>query len=677
MKIDNRGLLFLLLVLAIAGLASSAIWWNPPANASQTGNRKIICYQDSMHPWVKSDQPGKCTICSMDLTPIYEGEKGFDVSDGTVVLSPNSIAVLNVQTEEVRCQTLVRTLRVAGTLEANETQKTIISAPAPCRILSMDVGYVGVEVEKGQTLLTLFSPELVLKRGYFRTSAISQGIKIADDSQKSPDAGFYSGSLVAPQSGIIVERNVYSGQYVPEGEKLFTIVDPSVLWFRFDVYERQLPWLEPGQPIEVTVDAVPGKTFPTVISFIDPTISGSTRTLKARAEIKNPVTSINGRNQRLLRFGMYAEGRVQIEVPEVLTVPRTAVLFPGGSAQVFVVKGDGAYERRQVELGRQNDDLWEVLKGLDEGERVVTAGNVLIDAQAQFNQGGRQEDTTCTEDRMPAVVPSPAVNAPASEDTQKPLKREQTRQEKLKLRAILKDEMWQQRSDAIAKANGQESEDMPPPSATDPSPVHQSNSDAQTPALNDSKESSGIQKPLTYNEMDKARMAIRDEMRKEKLNAIAKAEGKTVADVFPFTTSQHQALVAFIAEADGISQALTADDLARFNKAAERIPAALELLNKEIAVPHPWAGLVKKLTVLGAENPAKDIGEARGRFLPYSTAVVELAKRLKKEDKAFIGLKIYHCPMAPKPGLWIQSKGPLANPFFGAKMLTCGSEVVQ
>jgi Cu(I)/Ag(I) efflux system membrane fusion protein len=107
------------------------------------------------------------------------------------------------------------------------------------------------------------------------------------------------------------------------------------------------------------------------------------------------------------------------------------------------------------------------------------------------------------------------------------------------------------------------------------------------------------------------------------------------------------------------------------------LSGVLPPLQKELAASHRWGGLVPSLTGLNQEQPAKDLTEARRRFLPFSTATVELAKQLRKEDPALAGLKIYHCPMAPKPGLWIQSKPPLANPFYGAEMLRCGQEVQE
>ena len=107
-----------LLTVCVVG---GAIWLSGNGRPSADNSRKVVCYQDSMHPWIKSDQPGKCTVCSMDLTPIYEGTSGFEVGEETIVLSSNSVTVLNVQTEKAKKEPLRRTLRVAGSLEASET----------------------------------------------------------------------------------------------------------------------------------------------------------------------------------------------------------------------------------------------------------------------------------------------------------------------------------------------------------------------------------------------------------------------------------------------------------------------------------------------------------------------------------------------------------------------------
>ena len=763
-------------------------------------------YQDSMHPWVKSDHPGKCTICNMDLTPIYEGEKGFDMNEDMVVLSSNSITVVNVQTEEVKRRSLFRTSRVAGTLEANETHKTIITTPVACQIQTLAVEYAGVEVEKGQTLAILFSPELVQRRAYLNVL----GLSFASASNYLSGSGTsdpYQSDLVAPQSGTVLERNVYEGQYVEEGEKLFTIADPSVLWFRFDVYEQQVPWFEPRQTVEVTVRAVPGKKFPAVISFIEPTLNDATRTVKVRADVANPVVSTNGHPRRLLQFGMYAEGRVRSELANVLAVPRAAILFPGGAAYAYVDKGDGAYERRHVQLGRQGDADWEVLQGLEEGDRVVTSGNVLIDAQAQFNQGSQPNETeivtvervddqddpegdmlpsiaadghamkawndgwnpgrqqvlteflavadginraladddmeqlkqhasllsnaitsltrefgrehswrTALEHVTPAaslpvsaapfatsVANASATNLPQQENAPSALDVARARLNARYARIAQRDKGWQMRLAAIAETRVKESaasnalatnrfsvilttipkRENPSQTSSEPRAVmSEQGTNAMSTNLTQQVSEPAVgrmpsNRVRTHHEVDVERRALRDEMLKIRMAAVAEASRTNTAEVTSLTVNQRQALTAFLTEANGISQALAADDLEQFNRHITQLPDVLSPLQNELGTAHRWSEPIQRLVAMSAWPPAQDLSEARQQFLPFSTTVVELARQLRKEDSAFAGLKIYHCPMAPKPGLWLQAEGPLRNPFYGSQMLKCGKEVLE
>ena len=344
----HRRLMIGMLALAAATVSACVMAQGCAAQADPNPTRKLLYYQDSMHPWIKSDRPGKCTICSMDLTPIYEGESSSGNDDVVVALSSNSITVLNVQTEEVKRRPLSRTLRVAGILEADNTRKAIIGAPAPGRIDDVSVESAGVDVEKGHALATFYSPDLSFQtRQYIfrdrlpdRTNEFGPNpfpkvstrhpLSHPTPVRPRPEVDPFYNDLLSPLAGTVIERNVFDGQYVAEGDRLFTIVDCSVLWFRFDAYERQLAWLEPGQNIEVMAAAVPDKVFPAVIAIIEPNLNEATRTVKVRANVANPLVGGLGRQQRLLRLGMYAEGRVQSEFSDVLTVPRTAILFPGG-----------------------------------------------------------------------------------------------------------------------------------------------------------------------------------------------------------------------------------------------------------------------------------------------------------------------------------------------------------
>ena len=103
-------------------------------------------------------------------------------------------------------------------------------------------------------------------------------------------------------------------------------------------------------------------------------------------EVENPLVEEGGLRRRALFHRLYAEGIVEVGIPEALAVPRTAVLAPGQRPVVYVDRGGGVYEQRVVKLGRAGDDLWEILEGLQEGESIVTSGNLLLDGQAQLNQ---------------------------------------------------------------------------------------------------------------------------------------------------------------------------------------------------------------------------------------------------------------------------------------------------
>jgi membrane fusion protein, copper/silver efflux system len=172
--------------------------------------------------------------------------------------------------------------------------------------------------------------------------------------------------------------------------------------------------LRVGQPVEITTPALPGRTFTAPITFIDPNLNEMTRSAKVRVELTNAVVEEDGRKRRLLFHRMYAEGAVKFETPAVTTVPRTAVL-QASEPLVYVEAGPGAYEQRKVKLGRRGDDYVEVLKGVQSGERVVTTGNLLIDAQAQLDVTTRSmsgaADTNMTSTRTETMAGSASLGA--------------------------------------------------------------------------------------------------------------------------------------------------------------------------------------------------------------------------------------------------------------------------
>lgn len=414
--------LAILAILATAALAGTGGWFaanhfrgahnHSAAAKTESAERKVLYYQSAMHPWVKSDKPGKCTVCGMDLVPVYEGQKGYELAAGTVSLGTNAIQAVHVQTVAARKLPLTRTLRVAGTIDDNDAKHRRLVAYVEGRIEKLNVNYVGAEVKEGEPLATFYSPMLLnAEREYtllFRQSQAAHTYALTAEHKRLLAAAeqrltryglapaqiaklpFKSetnhlSEILAPVSGTVVTRDVYEGQFVKEGDKLFELADFFTMWFQFDLYERDFAWVRVGQQVEITVPSVPGKKFTAAITFIDPNLNDMTRSARVRVELQNPLITVQGKARRELLHKTYAEAVVKLDTPEVLALPRSAVLHTGDRTVVYVDKGGGAYEQRRVKLGRAGDEHWEVLEGVKEGERIVTTGNLLIDGQAQLN----------------------------------------------------------------------------------------------------------------------------------------------------------------------------------------------------------------------------------------------------------------------------------------------------
>jgi len=412
--------------ITVALLAAAGGWYtalhyhqpnDPLSKPTVKGERKILYYQSPMHPWVKSDQPGKCTVCGMDLVPIYQGGKNLDNAAADIVmLPPGSPNIIGVQTSEVRKQRLVHTMRVAGMVEDDDSRHRILSATTEGRIDGLGVKFEGAEVTEGQPLATLFSRPLLAAASEYKLSAKQGGpmleaaknrllqygltpAQIAAIPQRKDDDIHFD--ILAPMTGTVVKRWVYEGQFVQEGEKLFELADFSKMWFLFIAYEQDLPFLHVGQRVQISAPSLPGQALNATIKFINPNMDDVTRSARVRVEVEN--------QGRALKHRVYAQAQVETEAPEVLTVSRQAVLWPGKTPRVYVEKDLGVYQPRNVKLGRGGDDYWEVLDGLQAGERVVTSGNMLIDGQAQLSSGDKPTEA---EPEVPAVqMPEPALTS--------------------------------------------------------------------------------------------------------------------------------------------------------------------------------------------------------------------------------------------------------------------------
>ncbi|WP_395752285.1 efflux RND transporter periplasmic adaptor subunit [Prosthecobacter sp.] len=392
----KRTILIIGLVAAASGWFAGLHYGASSKHAGESG-RKILFYQSPMHPWVKSEQPGQCTVCGMALVPVYEGGAGFDnaVSD-IVMLPPGSPNVVGVRTAEAKVLPLTRTLRISGMIGEDESRHGIISAPVEGRIDGLSMNHEGQQVTRRQPLATIFSRTL-LKAADAYKAMLPQGEQAAEPIKRTLEqyglvweqiktipqrqpGDIYFGVL-SPLSGVIVKSYVHEGQQVKEGERLFEIADFTRMWFTAMVAEQDLPFLKVGQITKLNATSLPGETMTARISFISPNMDGMSRSAMVRVVLENP--------ERRIKNNSFAQGVVEIEAPEVLAVPRSAVLWPGNEPRVYVVKEAGSYQQRRVKLGRIGDSHYEVLDGLKAGEQVVVSGGMLIDSQAQLDAMAR------------------------------------------------------------------------------------------------------------------------------------------------------------------------------------------------------------------------------------------------------------------------------------------------
>lgn len=380
--------LFLFLVLALPFV--------PRASADAP-----TLYRCSMHPWIQSDRANaKCTICGMALAPVTAGETA--PAAGVVSLPTSTITTIGVETSVVSRQPLVRTLRVNGRIDDDDTRHRILSARVPGRVEQLHLNFVGAPVAAGEPLATIYSPEmLTAQRVYVERTKSGEAFSAADRAmarERLLELGLVEADLAAleknlqpsalvvvraPMAGTVVAKSVYEGQYVAASDRLFEIADFSRMWFVFDAYEQDVAWLRPGQKIELTTRAVPGEVIHTQVEFIDPNFNEMTRTTRVRATLPNPHYNVAGEPHQL-PHRVLAEGRVLLESPAVLAAPRSAILDRGTGPIAYVDLGNQHYEARALTLGRRGDALVEVLSGLAENDKVVTTGALLIDAQAQF-----------------------------------------------------------------------------------------------------------------------------------------------------------------------------------------------------------------------------------------------------------------------------------------------------
>lgn len=352
----------------------------------------------SMHPQIRMEEKGLCPLCGMDLIPLSSGSSGTD--ENAIVMTEEAISLAGVQTMSVSKQQPVKEVRLYGKIQADENTLQKVTSHFSGRIEKLYFNYTGEKISKGQTISEIYSPELVtaqqelLEAVKIKNSqpgiyqAARQKLLLLKMTEKQIeeiiDEGAVKTILKAGSdiSGTIISRNVSQGNYVQAGTTLYELADLSKVWVVFEAYESDLPWIKTGSEITFSLIALPGKLFKGKIDFIEPVLDAKTRIVKARVEMKNEDGGF--------KPGMLVTGIVKASLPsngKSIVVPSSAVLWTGTRSLVYVRLPDSeepAFVKRDVILGNQLHDSYEILHGLNEGEEIVVNGTFNVDAAAQL-----------------------------------------------------------------------------------------------------------------------------------------------------------------------------------------------------------------------------------------------------------------------------------------------------
>jgi Cu(I)/Ag(I) efflux system membrane fusion protein len=358
-----------------------------------------IIWTCAMHPQIRMEQPGKCPICGMELIPLTQSST-TSIDPSAIHLSKEAAQLANVLTSVATKKMPVKEVRLYGKIQADERLFQNQVAHVPGRIERLYLNFTGETVVKSQVLAEIYSPELITAQQELLETVKTKQLhpelyeasrekllqwKLTDDQiSKIESSGVIRNNfeVVSNTTGVVTARRVSAGDHVSPGSILFEIADLSKVWVMFDAYESDLQFLHIGEKIAFTIQALPGVDFNGNIVFIDPVIDPVTRVAKVRVE--------TGNQSGKLKPEMFATGIVESTLKEYhdnVVIPKSAVLWTGKRSVVYVKQPgqeESVFKIREVELGPMLGESYVIVRGLSEGEEIVTSGTFSVDAAAQL-----------------------------------------------------------------------------------------------------------------------------------------------------------------------------------------------------------------------------------------------------------------------------------------------------
>ena len=371
------------------------------------GARRILYYQDPMHPAYQSDRPGTAPDCGMELEPVYAEAAGEANGGppGTVRISAEKQQLMGLRTAVVENGGGVQSLRTVGRVTVDDTQVYRLTAAVDGWIVKTFPKPSGSPVKKGEPLMSFYSRDLLgAEQAYFysidsldrmrqagpvseqQTATSLAQIQLNKDSLLSMGMGeqqiaeiagtrklTQEALVTAPIDGFVLARNVSPGLRFDRGLEFYRVADLSHVWITAELYESDAAAWRPGSEARITWH---GKTLSARTSDAAPQFDGASRTLRVRLDAGNPGF--------VLRPDMFVDVEMPQRLPPAVTVPADAVVDSGRHTVVYVERAEGVFEPRAVEIAWRSAGSAAIARGLEEGERVVTGGNFLLDSESRL-----------------------------------------------------------------------------------------------------------------------------------------------------------------------------------------------------------------------------------------------------------------------------------------------------
>lgn len=364
------------------------------AGAPSSDDRRILYWWDPMMPTYKSDKPGKSPM-GMDMVPVYEGSQGTGEA-GVVTVSPATAQNLGVRTVVVERARLAPVIETFGSVAFDESRISHVHVRAKGWIDRLQARVEGQTVARGDLLFEVFSPELISAAAEFTRELQRGGGDLAEVARRKLAALGLADRQVAemrqtrqiperiqvfaPRGGIVSGLAVAEGMFVQPEMTLMSITELDSVWIIAEVIESQAAIIKPGMASEVRLSSEPGRAWQATVDYVYPELRQETRTIRIRLRLPN--------TDRVLKPNMFVLVRFNVQPREsVLAIPSSALIRTGAGDRVVVALGDGRFKPVPVKAGISVGDKAEIVEGLNEGDRIVSSAQFLLDSESTLAGG--------------------------------------------------------------------------------------------------------------------------------------------------------------------------------------------------------------------------------------------------------------------------------------------------